>query len=345
MRKAGLVAGMLILVITVNAQVLKELPPVINTIESAERAFVTVLENIMAMDKHFYAVQQIKDNDVYSPEQTPQKYSAYLDFILNNMTAGKIRPYILSIDDVFKNFDYQSISMRQQNDINYFLQTALIDRYSFHIGIGALDDHPIPDTVVLNYDESAIGELRNQIAVLEQQLSPLKARFSSLEDPGAERTRRLYEIFNERQILNNKRHRTAEEVMTTQVRLDELRRLETDIREGHATTPLAAEYSSLRRQINELEENLQRLNSRLVREQDVPRAQAESEYRRSLCENINKLKTWTDFFDNKNTIVKDFLVMLEIKPHLDSIIANEISQRQFGSYKERLDAFLSGWGL
>jgi hypothetical protein len=75
------------------------------------------------------------------------------------------------------------------------------------------------------------------------------------------------------------------------------------------------------------------------------RKTAEEQYRRDIWNNINNFHSWEFFFKNNNNYVRDFFLLAGIKDYLSELVDNELPQRQSVIYRQRLNAFLMGWGI
>lgn len=343
MRRMLFVFSLLTAAVCLNAQVLEVLPAVKNTPESAQIAFVTVLKNTEYMEQYSYPMQQIEDHKLYSNTETQKKYTDYITSILNNMSCEKVKAYILSVDNAFKKIDYSSLSRAQASRIEDFLQSGAMERSDPVFYVGVFERHPIPEFAVLTEDTTTLDQIDSQISKLEPQLAEMTRIFNSMENPEVEKTRKLNEINAEKQSLENRKPRTSAEMQQIQNRINELRAQDREVRTK--PTPLAVQYDSLKRQIPEATNILQSLKQRRTAELEKIQKNAERQYRQQFCDQVNKLQTWVDYFNGKNAVVKELLLLLEIKPHLYSIVENQFPQKDVQAYTARLDTFFAGWGL
>jgi hypothetical protein len=115
MKKAGLVAGLLVLAVYTGWGQTFELPAVNNTIESVQSAFRKLIENTAQMG--------FIDYDS-SWENASERFRMYLDSVLNNMSYSKVKTYIELISANIQKIDYMEISRRQQTEFEGFLSNA-----------------------------------------------------------------------------------------------------------------------------------------------------------------------------------------------------------------------------
>jgi hypothetical protein len=221
-KKVGLVAGLLVLVSVAAFGQEFSFPAVTNDIRSVQNAFLALLQNIENMGEKSVMAQSIQSYD------THERYVAYLDFILSNMGYDHVRSYFSDIKNNVEQIDYQGLSRSEQRDFEYFLETAIVDSWTFGIGGDRWTFSDFPPSLI----------------------------------------------------------------------------------------PLLQE-----------------------------RGVSEKDYRDSLHDGINNYYIWVDFFDGKNNVIREVLILINVKGHLIKIIDEEIPQRSVPEYEKELDIFLKGWNL
>jgi hypothetical protein len=102
-----------------------DFPDVRNTVPSVQTAFLALLHNMAYLSEKSTMVDHIKY------ENTNIRYIEYIDFVLNNITFEKTRNYFLRISQNVERIDYSGLSRKQQEDFEYFLQTAIVDNWTF----------------------------------------------------------------------------------------------------------------------------------------------------------------------------------------------------------------------
>jgi hypothetical protein len=112
------------------------LPEVKNNVSSVETAFLALLHDVGALSERSVMVDHIKY------ENTHARYVEYIDFVLNNMTNDKVKSYFQKITDSIGKIDYESLSKRQQDEFEYFLNTGIVDSWTFGIGLIQNDEFP-----------------------------------------------------------------------------------------------------------------------------------------------------------------------------------------------------------
>jgi len=85
-------------------------------------------------------------------------------------------------------------------------------------------------------------------------------------------------------------------------------------------------------------------NFEIDRRYDSPERQEQKLLLQPLWESLKNLQTWVLFFQNENTIPRDFLIGQKNKEGLSRIL-EEIPQRNFDSYSHQVESFCAEWGL
>jgi hypothetical protein len=320
-----------------SGQMLKDFQEVKVSGDSIQNAFSRVLENISAMSEDSSEVQLLKRGG------NKQDYENYLDFVFHKMSYTKIKNYIHTISDAINKIDFGSLSKNEEKDFKFFLQTGYIDEYHFYISEYKLSRYGIPKSATLKYEQSDIQYLSEKIEKLKLELIDLQIRFQTLDSPEEERRRRFEELYKERDMLNHKQNVTYSEFDKIQKRLEELRQLEKDIREK--PTPLSIEYYQLRNSIDKHKKELQEAEQKMQEAIFTASNQADKNYRDTMQRNINNMQIWIDFFDDKNSVILDYLVMIGTSENLTKIIENNIPQKDIAKYKKELSIFASEWHL
>jgi hypothetical protein len=310
-----------------------EFPPVINTVPSVETAFLALLHNMAYLSEKSILVDHIKY------ENTSNRYIEYIDFVLNNMTYDNINNYFTQIALSAERIDYQNLSRKQQADFEYFLNTAIVDSWTFGTGKIELVNTPtinaeIPDEALNEFDAQIAQEQKN-IEEYERQLSALPT-LQSIQ-------KTIDDAVREYRTLQNSTPRTAEAVREKTNRLTELKDIEMNARRqyreiSNQSSTLTSRISSANSRINNME--WQKIDEKARIQKEV-----EQNYITNLHDQINNFSVWQDFFNKKNEVVKDYLLGIDIKGHLEKIIHNEIPQRQENEYRVKFNAFCAGWGI
>jgi hypothetical protein len=152
MRKAGLVAGLLVLITGLALGQEFSFPPVTNNVRSIQNAFLALLLNVESMGEKSVMDQGIRSYN------THERYITYLDFILNNMGYEHVRSYFFDIKRSVEHIDYQELSRSQQRDFEYFLKTARVDSWTFGIGGGRWTFNNFPPSLESLLQERNISE-------------------------------------------------------------------------------------------------------------------------------------------------------------------------------------------
>jgi hypothetical protein len=152
MKKAGLVAGLLVLIAVSAMGQEFSFPVVTNDVRPVQNAFLALLRNIDHMGE-----RSVMDNGLQS-DNNHDLYVTYLDFILNNMGYDHVRSYFFEIKSSVEQIDYQGLSRSQQRNFEYFLETARVDSWTFGIGGGNWTFNDFPPSLVSLLQERKISE-------------------------------------------------------------------------------------------------------------------------------------------------------------------------------------------
>jgi len=308
-----------------------DFPIVSNTVPSVQNAFIALLHNMAYLSEKSTMVDNIKY------ENTNIRYIEYIDFILNKMTFENIRNYFLSISQNIERIDYLSLSKKQQENFEYFLRTAIVDSWTF--GTGSIDfvNLPIIENSDINLDafNDKIIQEQNNITNYETQLNAL---------PKLEAIQKMIDdAVIEYRELQNSTPKTARAVQNKENRMAELKNIEAKARKQHIE--VSDQIKILKSRISSSRTNIR--NIELQRENEIKNLneKAKQNYIKNLHDNINNFYQWKDFFNNKNNIIREYLIAIDIRGHLTGVINDYIPQRQVQSFRTRLDAFCAGWGI
>jgi hypothetical protein len=308
-----------------------EFPVVHNTIPSIQNAFLALLHNMSHLSERSVMVDHIKYED------TNRRYIEYIDFILNNMRFENIRNYLSIISQNVERIDYPSLSRRQQEDFERFLLTAHIDSWRF--GIGRIEPINLPrienNNINLERFNNQILQEQNNITNYEMQLNSLP----NLDD--IQKT--IDDAVREYRELQSSTPRTSRAVQDRINRMSELNNIEMNARRQHRD--VSAQRNSFTSRISSARRNIQ--NIEFQREQVITNSQTEAiqTYINNLRDNINNFYQWKDFFDGKNNVIRDYLLVIDLREHLTRIIDDYIPQRQISTYQNSLTAFFNEWGI
>jgi hypothetical protein len=270
-------------------------------------------------------------------ENTNIRYIEYIDFILNKMTFENIRNYFLSISQNVERIDYPSLSKKQQEDIEYFLRTAIVDSWTFGTGRIELVNLPIIENSNINLDvfNNKIMQEQNNIADYETQLNALPNL--------ADIQKMIDDAVKEYRELQSSTPRTARAVQNRENHLAELKDIEMNARRQHRD--VSAQINSFTSRISSARTNIRNIELQREREITNSHEKAKQNYIKNLHDNINNFYQWKDFFNDKNNVIREFLIAIDTRGHLARIIDEYIPQRQIQSFHTKLDAFCAGWGI
>jgi hypothetical protein len=308
-----------------------DFPDVRNTVPSVQTAFLALLHNMAYLSEKSTMVDHIKY------ENTNIRYIEYIDFVLNNITFEKTRNYFLRISQNVERIDYSGLSRKQQEDFEYFLQTAIVDNWTF--GTGWVDFVNLP---MIENSNINLGVFNERIMQEQNNIANYETQLNALPDL-AYIQKKIDDAVKEYRELQSSTPRTARAVQNRVNRLDELKDIEMNERRQY--WDVSAQINSLTSRISSARTNIRNIELQREREISNSREKVIQNYIKNLHDNINNFYQWKDFFDNKNTVIKDFLIAIDIRGHLIRIIDEYIPQRQVPTYQNLLTIFLNGWGI
>ncbi|MDR0553880.1 MAG: hypothetical protein LBG76_03650 [Treponema sp.] len=333
MKKIALLAVLILSAYLAFAQKF-EFPPVTNTVPSVETAFLALLHNMVHLSQKSSMFDHIEH------EAAHEKYIEYINFILNNMTYEKVKSYFGRIAASVRGIDYQGLSRGQHEDFEHFLNTAIVDSWTF--GTGLIEFVNIPSVATPEMNNEALIEFTVRAASEQKNIEEYERQLKAL--PSLESIQKaINDAVSEYENLRGSNPKTARAVQEKVDRLPELKNIEMNARR---------QYREISSEINSLNSRISSANSRIrdiafQREEAIKKRQreAEQDYIKNLHDKINNFYVWRDFFDTKNEVVKEYLSAIDVRNHLSRIIRDEVPQRQENEYKAKLEVFCSGWGL
>jgi hypothetical protein len=313
-----------------------DFPGVRNTVPSVETAFLALLHNMAYLSEKSVMVDHIKYED------TNKRYIDYIDFILTNMTYEKIKSYFFQISENVEKIDWQGLSKKQQEDFEYFLNTAIVDSWTFGTGRVEFVNLPVFEgssdrntNEAPNDFDGRIIQQQNNISSYEEQINALP-NLNDIEKTIDDAVREYCE-------LQNSTPGTARAVLDREDRLSYLKNFEMNARRQYRD--VSSRRDSLFSRISSARENIRIIE--LERERFITnlREEAKQNYIDDLHNNINNFHLWKEFFEDKNNIVRDFLTAIDVRGHLAKGIDEYIPQRQAPQFLNLLDMFCADWGI
>jgi hypothetical protein len=328
MRKAGLVAGLLVLAVCGGWGQSSELPPVIETAESIKVGFRALIENI---ENFGYAGDSSRWAS--SREDVIRHYTEYLDGLFVNMTYDNAKAYVSTIRTKIDQLDRQELSKRENDEFERFLQCA--DPYH-DFEVSAMIDRfkvwPFPESIILNYDHSKIDAFEEQLVQEEQLLTEYRSQLAALPTLDAIRSQ-LYTVQDELKKPRYQRDsRRFEQMKNNEINL-QIQLSNTYITRLNLT-------ENIRRLENSLK-NAEYSRTRLVASLEQPARQA---FINSVFEDLYNFYSWESFFRGECTSIRDFLILRNTRGNLYRLV-EEIPQRQAQAYEQKVDAFCKEWGI
>jgi chromosome segregation ATPase len=187
-----------------------------------------------------------------------------------------------------------------------------------------------------------LGVFNEKIMQEQNNIANYETQLSALPDL-ANIQKKIDDAVKEYRELQSSTPRTARDVQNRENRLAELNDIEMNARRQHRD--VSAQINSLTSRISSARTNIRNIELQREREISNSREKVIQNYIKNLHDNINNFYQWKDFFDNKNTVIKDFLITIDIRGHLIQIIDEYIPQLQVPTYQNLLTIFLNGWGI
>lgn len=233
-----------------------------------------------------------------------------IDFIKNNMEAIE-KSGELSLIELQ---DFKQI----MSDINVLHEWNL--RYC-----------EVPSTITLVYDNSDVLKLKEQAELYRLNINDYEKELQEMQQP--EEIKRILDT--DRELLSQLRNKNKDT---------------RDI-ENHLANVAAAYSSALIHQKN-LKEKIQTAKQFLL---DMPKRikkieeeayiEASNAYKRDMCKKINNIQIWIDYFENKNTVLTDFLKLISTEKYMNKKIDQVVPLKDVSDYHNRLKIFLKTWML
>jgi chromosome segregation ATPase len=312
MKKAGLVAGLLVLAVCVGWGQDFELPPVTNDVESIMNALQTLIENAENL-----GIIEYRSDWTSSSESITRHYIEYLEDVLANMAYNKVKSYVAEIRVNIDRIDRQALSKNTELSLERFLTTAYKN---------------YPEPRPLNYDNTQIENLDTQIKRHEELLAGYHSRLELLPAFNTLQSQ-LSSIQDELKSAENRRNSQ---------RLQQLKNEETRVM--HQIANNNSDRVSLTDNIKEINTYLQEAGKTKVRMIVGLEKLAKETYIKTIYESIYNFYSWEAFFRDENTSLHDFFILREVKQKLYDLL-DEIPQRQVSQFQNRLDSFCEEWGI
>lgn len=248
-------------------------------------------------------------NDILD-DMTYNDFHKSIDLIKNNMEAIENSGELSLIE--LKNFK-QSLS-----DIK-ILHERHIERCE------------IPDTISLMYDDPSILKLEEQVEIYKSNINDYEKELKEMQQP--EEIKSILD--SDRELLSQLKSKNKN----------------TKAIENHLAN-VAATYSSalthqknLKEKIQSAKQSLSDISDRIKNMKKEAYTKASKAYKKDMCEKINNIQTWIDYFDNKNTVLTDFLKLINTEKYMNQKIDEVVPLKEVSDYHDRVKIFLKTWML
>lgn len=189
----------------------------------------------------------------------------------------------------------------------------------------------VPSTISLIYDNSAILKLEEQAEIYKSNINDYEKELKEMQQP--EEIKNILD--SDRELLSQLRSKNKN---TKDV-------------EDHLAN-VAAIYSSalmhqknLKEKIQTAQQFLADMPDRIKSTEEEAYIRASKAYRKDMCKKINNIQTWIDFFDHKNTVLTDFLKLINTERYMNQKIDEVVPLEEISDYHNRLKTFLKTWML
>ncbi len=287
-----------------------ELPKIGNTSESISNAFQELIFNV---------INPFENVDWHDGSRMLQAYS----YQLENLTYDKVRDYVSEIETAMKKLE-ASGTLSKGNLENF--KDEMEHAYCNLSGV------QVPDSVSLNYNNDP------NIKILEQNEQAYKKRIADCqkmldEMQTPEEIQKMIDDNKKRlDELNSAKKRDAK-----QIKAVEDHSMQLGIAYGQAISNKKKLQATIDSDTNSL--------NAISAQTEQYKISIKDEYKQELSEKVRAFSTWKDFFDGKNTVIKDFLELLDTRKKAQTDFTNFVPMKDAEIYQQKLDAFISGWGL
>lgn len=189
----------------------------------------------------------------------------------------------------------------------------------------------IPNTISLMYDDPGILKLEEQAEIYKSNINDYEKELKEMQQP--EEIKNILD--SDRELLSQLRSKNKN---TKDV-------------EDHLAT-VAATYSSalthqknLKEKIQSAKQSLSDISDRIKSMKKEAHTKASKAYKKDMCEKINNIQTWIDYFDHKNTVLTDFLKLINTEKYMNQKIDEVVPLKEVSDYHDRVKAFLKTWML
>lgn len=189
----------------------------------------------------------------------------------------------------------------------------------------------VPGTIPLVYDNSAILKLEEQAEIYKSNINSYEKELKEMQQP--EEIKSILDSDRELLLQLRNKNKNTKDV------------------ENHLAN-VATAYSSalihrknLKEKIQTSRQFLDDVPSRIKSLEEEAYIKASGAYKKDMCDKINNIQTWIDYFDNKNTVLTDFLKLINTEKYMNQKIDEVVPLKEISNYHNRLNMFLKTWML
>ena len=303
-----------------------DLPQATNTVDSVERA----LEGLV------FAMMSIG-----IPERgtTTANVTGHLDSVLVYMGRDSLQNHTRLIRASIDSIDASEVSINRMAAFEHRLRHIVSANWH---EIGTMQNRyrtqPFPLAIAL--DEIAIAEKREAVAERKEiirgselVLDEYRLQLAALPTV-AQQNNRLQAI--RRELISNP-NVLRNPALT--------RELEEEAAEINRQRPLVeAERRRLQGRISAIQSQIRHLDTDLDRFIATMETEERTRLIAATWAGLFNFHAWEGFFLGENTYIKDFFILNNTEMRLRALL-DDIPQGQIAVYRQRVDAFLAGWGL
>lgn len=294
--------------------VFAELPKIENNAESVVYAFQYLVDNL-------YSTGTSLNVDCNNKEFEIKTYSDQLKLNYEN-----VRRYVEAISQGKK--IVESSGILSKTEISEFKNTM---ENNFGIQQKDVDWCKLPPSVKPIYKNPNIAILESNAKIHEENIAQAQKLLNEMQSP------------SEIQETITKEHEELEQLKTAKkkdsARISELENHAVEL--GLAYGQALSNERQFKKIIADNTAKLKAIPTQIQQFKDLE----DAEYKSDFMKQIANINTWIDFFEGKNTVIYDFMQMLDAKTAMQKKLDDVVPLKDARIYQLRLNEFLESWRL
>lgn len=251
---------------------------------------------------------------------------AALDYLLDSITYDNVKNYVNQIFNAMQDIELSgSLSKVRLADFKNTMEDIKV------INMRQLSDCEIPDSVAIVYDDPNIATLLENEKIYQSNINNYEKQLAEMQTP--EQIKKIIDDDTKR----------IDELKTNEIR----NKAQIDRLTEHkisASVAYANAVSNRQKLQNAIESNKQNLLA-IPAQIEQYKNPARDRYKADIAKKINNFQTWLDFFDGKNNILTDFLILTDAYTGMNKKIDELVPMRDVPKYQDKLEKFFKGWNL